>query len=65
MTLFENGKTDYTIVYPDERTEAEEYAASTLKEFFKDKVLLTILLVLGIITIEIFLIPYPFGENIK
>ncbi len=36
MTLFENGKTDYTIVYPDERTEAEEYAASTLKEFFKE-----------------------------
>ncbi len=35
------------------------------KSFIKDKILLTILLLFGIITIEIFLIPYPFGNFIK
>lgn len=37
----------------------------SIKDFIKDKILLTILLLLGIITIEIFLIPYPFGKFIK
>ncbi|MBP3502876.1 MAG: sensor histidine kinase [Clostridia bacterium] len=36
-----------------------------LKSFIKDKILLTVLLLFGIITIEIFLIPYPFGNFIK
>ena len=36
-----------------------------LKSFVKDKILLTVLLLFGIITIEIFLIPYPFGNFIK
>ena len=36
MTLFENGKSDYVIVYPNERTEAEEYAATTLKDYIKE-----------------------------
>ncbi len=36
-----------------------------LKGFIKDKMLLTVLLLLGIATIEIFLIPYPFGNFIK
>ena len=37
----------------------------SLKSFVKDKILLTVLLLFGIITIEIFLIPYPFGNFIK
>ena len=37
----------------------------SLKSFVKDKILLTILLLVGIATIEIFLIPYPFGNFIK
>lgn len=37
----------------------------SLKGFIKDKIFLTILLLLGIITIEIFLIPYPYGNFIK
>ena len=37
----------------------------SIKDFIKDKILLTILLLLGIIIIEIFLIPYPFGKFIK
>lgn len=37
----------------------------SIKDYIKDKLLLTILLVVGIITIEIFLIPYPFGNFIK
>ncbi len=36
-----------------------------LKEWLKDKILLTIVLLFGIVTIEIFLIPYPFGNFIK
>lgn len=36
-----------------------------LKSFVKDKILLTVLLLLGIVTIEMFLIPYPFGNFIK
>lgn len=35
------------------------------REFLKDKMLLMILLFLGLMTIEIFLIPYPFGNFIK
>ncbi len=35
------------------------------KSFIKDKILLTVLLLFGIITIEIFLIPYPFVNFIK
>ncbi len=35
------------------------------KSFIKDEILLTILLLFGIITIEIFLIPYPFVNFIK
>ena len=37
----------------------------SLTSFFKDKILLTILLLFGIGTIEIFLIPYPFGSFLK
>lgn len=37
----------------------------SIKDFIKDKMLLTILLLLSIITIEIFLIPYTFGKFIK
>lgn len=37
----------------------------SLKKFIKDKIVLTILILVGIITIEIFLIPYPFGTFIK
>lgn len=37
----------------------------TFKSFIKDKIFFTILLLFGIITIEIFLIPYPFGNFIK
>lgn len=37
----------------------------SLKSFVKDKILLTILMLVGIATIEIFLIPYPFGNFIK
>lgn len=37
----------------------------SLKGFLKDKILLTILLLLGIGTIEIFLLAYPFGNFIK
>lgn len=33
MTLFEDGKSEYKIVYPDERTDAEEYAASVLRDY--------------------------------
>ena len=36
-----------------------------IKGFIKDKIFLTILLLFGIITIEIFLISYPFGNFIK
>lgn len=35
------------------------------KSFIKDKILLTVLLLFGIATIEIFLIPYPFVNFIK
>jgi len=35
------------------------------KNFIKDKLLIIFLLILGIITIEIFLIPYPFGKFIR
>lgn len=35
------------------------------KSFIKDKIILTTLLLFGITTIEIFLIPYPFGNFIK
>lgn len=35
------------------------------KSFIKDKILLTVLLLFGIATIEIFLIAYPFGNFIK
>ena len=35
------------------------------KNFIKDKILLCFLLLFGIATIEIFLIPYPFGNFIK
>lgn len=35
------------------------------KSFIKDKIPLSFLLLFGIITIEIFLIPYPFGNFIK
>ena len=35
------------------------------KSFIRDKILLTTLLLFGIATIEIFLIPYPFGNFIK
>ncbi len=35
------------------------------KSFIKDKILLCFLLLFGITTIEIFLIPYPFGNYIK
>ena len=35
------------------------------KSFIKDKILLITLLLFGIATIEIFLIPYPFGNFIK
>lgn len=31
--LFENGASEYSIVYPDERTDAEEYAASVLQDY--------------------------------
>lgn len=37
----------------------------SLKNFIKDKILVTILLIFAIITIEIFLIPYPYGNFIK
>ena len=37
----------------------------SLKDFIKDKILITILLLFGITTIEIFLIPYPYGNFIK
>ncbi len=37
----------------------------SLKDFIKDKVLITTLLLFGITTIEIFLIPYPYGNFIK
>lgn len=33
--------------------------------FLKDKMLMTVLLLFGLATIEIFLIPYPFGNFIK
>lgn len=33
MILFEDGKSEYKIVYPDERTDAEEYAASVLRDY--------------------------------
>ena len=36
-----------------------------LKDFIKDKILLTILILFGIATIEIFLIPYHYGNFIK
>lgn len=36
-----------------------------LKSFIKDKLLITALLLFGITTIEVFLIPYPFGNFIK
>ena len=36
-----------------------------LKNFIKDKIVLTLLLLFGILTIEIFLIPYRFGNFIK
>lgn len=35
------------------------------KSFIKDKILLGFLLLFGIATIEIFLIPYPFGNFVK
>lgn len=35
------------------------------KEFIKDKLLLTILLLFGVSTIEVLLIPYPVGSFIK
>ena len=35
------------------------------RAFLKDKIFLTILLLFGIITIEIFLIPYPFGNFMR
>lgn len=35
------------------------------KEFLKDKVLMLILLIFGIVSIEIFLIPYSFGKFVK
>lgn len=35
------------------------------KEFIKDKLLLTILLLFGVSTIEVLLIPYPVGNFIK
>lgn len=37
----------------------------SLKGFIKDKIFLTILLVIGVGTTEIFLIPYRFGSFIK
>ncbi|MCI8273733.1 MAG: HAMP domain-containing histidine kinase [Clostridia bacterium] len=37
----------------------------SLKDFIKDKIFLTLLLLFGIATIEIFLIPYPFGSFVK
>lgn len=37
----------------------------SLKNFIKDKILVTILLIFAIITIEIFLIPYLYGNFIK
>lgn len=37
----------------------------SLKDFIKDKILTTALLLFGITTIEIFLIPYPHGNFIK
>lgn len=37
----------------------------SLINFIKDKIILTLLLLFGIFTIEIFLIPYPFGNFIK
>ena len=37
----------------------------SLKSFIKDKILVMLLLFFGIVTIEIFLIPYPFGNFIK
>lgn len=36
-----------------------------LKSFIKDKMILSLLILFGIATIEIFLIPYPFGKFIK
>lgn len=36
-----------------------------LKSFIKDNILVTFFLFLAIVTIEIFLIPYPFGDFIK
>lgn len=36
-----------------------------VKEFIKDKIVTITLLFFGILTIEIFLIPYPFGNFIK
>jgi len=36
-----------------------------LKDFIIDKIVLTLLLLFGILTIEIFLIPYRFGNFIK
>lgn len=36
-----------------------------LRSFIKDKLLLTFLLLFGIGTIELFLIPYPFGNFLK
>lgn len=36
-----------------------------LKDFIKDKILIIILLLFGMITIEIFLLAYPFGNFIK
>lgn len=35
------------------------------KSFMKDKMLLSLLLLFGMLTIEIFLIPFPFGNFIK
>jgi len=35
------------------------------RSFIKDKFLLTFLIIFGILTIEIFLIPYKFGNFIK
>lgn len=34
-------------------------------DYLKDKIVMIILLVFGLITIEIFLLPYPFGNFIK
>ena len=37
----------------------------SIKKFIKEKILITVLLLFAIASIEIFLIPYPYGNFIK